>query len=83
VHAVASLPEPERVRFWHEQFMPLAAQEHALREQPQVVGQGRTPEIEMTVRRRVRNPSRRSRQPKARLHLHIERAAAKSTDSHL
>jgi hypothetical protein len=42
VHAMASLPEPERMRFWHEQFMPLAAQEHALREQLQVVGQGRT-----------------------------------------
>jgi hypothetical protein len=44
VHAMASLPEPERMRFWHEQFMPLAAQEHALREQLQVVGQDRTPD---------------------------------------
>ncbi|MBS1841517.1 MAG: hypothetical protein JSS69_15040 [Acidobacteria bacterium] len=44
VRAMASLPEPERMRFWHEQFMPLAAQEHALREQLQVVGQGRTPD---------------------------------------
>ena len=44
VHAMASLPEPERMRFWHEQFMPLAAQEHALREQLRVVGQGRTPD---------------------------------------
>jgi hypothetical protein len=44
VHAMASLPEPERVRFWHEQFMPLAEQEHALREQLQVVGQDRTPD---------------------------------------
>jgi hypothetical protein len=44
VHAMASLPEPERMRFWHEQFIPLAAQEHALREQLQVVGQGRTPD---------------------------------------
>jgi hypothetical protein len=40
VHAMASLPEPERLRFWHEQFMPLAAQEHALRERLQIVGQG-------------------------------------------
>jgi hypothetical protein len=32
VHAMAGLPEPERARFWHEQFMPSAAQEHALRE---------------------------------------------------
>ena len=44
VHALAALPEPERMRFWHEQFMPLAAQEHALREQLQAVGQGRTPD---------------------------------------
>src|SRR6267154_1121173 len=44
VHAMASLPEPERMSFWHEQFTPLAAQEHALREQLQVVGQGRTPD---------------------------------------
>ena len=44
VHAMASLSEPERMRFWHEQFMPIAAQEHALREQLQVVGQGQTPD---------------------------------------
>jgi len=44
VHAMASLREPERMRFWHEQFMPLSAQKHALREQLQVVGQGRTPD---------------------------------------
>jgi hypothetical protein len=30
--------------FLHEQFMPLAEQEHALREQLLVVGQGRTPD---------------------------------------
>jgi len=28
VHAMTSLPDPERARFWHEQFMPLAAEEH-------------------------------------------------------
>jgi hypothetical protein len=44
VHAMASLPEPERMRFWHEQFMPLAAQEHALREQLQAVGESRPPD---------------------------------------
>jgi hypothetical protein len=44
VHAMASLSEPERLRFWHEQFMPLAAQEHALREQLQVVGEGQAPD---------------------------------------
>jgi len=43
VHAMASLPEPKRMRFWHEQFMPLAAQEHALREQLQVVRQAKLP----------------------------------------
>ncbi len=43
VHAMASLPEPERARFWHEQFMPLAAQEHALREELQRVGQEQPP----------------------------------------
>jgi hypothetical protein len=40
VHAMSSLPEPERLRFWHEQFMPLAAEEFALRERLQIVGQG-------------------------------------------
>jgi hypothetical protein len=39
VHAMSSLPDPERARFWHEQFMPLAAQEHALREELRIVGQ--------------------------------------------
>ncbi len=41
VHAMASRPEPESMRFWHERFMPLAVQEHALCEQLQVVGEGR------------------------------------------
>ena len=40
IHGMASLPEAERVKYWHEQFMPLAAQEHALREQLQILGQG-------------------------------------------
>jgi hypothetical protein len=39
VHAMSSLPEPERARFWHEQFMPLAAQEDALRQELRVVGE--------------------------------------------
>jgi len=43
IHAMASLPEPERVKFWHEQFAPLAAEEHALREKLRVVGQGTPP----------------------------------------
>jgi hypothetical protein len=37
VHAMASLPE--RARFWHEQFMPLAAEEHTLRQELRIVGQ--------------------------------------------
>ena len=32
IHDMDSLPEQERVQFWHEEFMPLVAQEHALRE---------------------------------------------------
>jgi len=40
VHAMASLPEPERGPFWHQQFLPLAAQEQGLREQLRFVGEG-------------------------------------------
>ena len=43
VHAMAGLPDPQRTQFWHEQFVPLAAQEHALREKLMIVGQGRAP----------------------------------------
>jgi hypothetical protein len=43
VHAMAGLSDAERPQFWHEQFLPLAAQEHALREKLMIVGQGRTP----------------------------------------
>jgi hypothetical protein len=32
VHAMGGLPGAERPQFWHEPFLPLAAQEHALRE---------------------------------------------------
>ena len=39
VHAMSSLPEPERARFWHEQFISLAAQKHALRQELLTVGQ--------------------------------------------
>src|SRR6266404_610160 len=34
-----SLAEQEQVQFWHEEFMPLVAQEHGLRERLLVVGQ--------------------------------------------
>ena len=39
-----SLPEQEQVQFWHDEFMPLAAQEHALRERLLLVGQRVSPE---------------------------------------
>jgi len=32
IHDMSSFPEHEQVQFWHEEFMPLLAQEHALRE---------------------------------------------------
>ena len=41
VHAMAGLPDSERAQFWHEQFLPLAAQEHALRDKLMIVGQGK------------------------------------------
>jgi hypothetical protein len=44
IHDMASLPAEEQVRFWHDEFMPLAEQEHALREQLLVVGQKASPE---------------------------------------
>jgi hypothetical protein len=39
IRDMRSLPEQERVQFWHEEFMPLLAQEHALRERLLVAGQ--------------------------------------------
>jgi hypothetical protein len=39
IRDMRSLPEQEQVQFWHEEFMPLVAQEHALREQLLVAGQ--------------------------------------------
>ena len=41
--AMAGLPDAERPQFWHEEFLPLAAQERALREKLMIVGQGRAP----------------------------------------
>jgi hypothetical protein len=43
IHNMASLPEPERVRFFHERFLPLEAQETALRERLLVVGKRMSP----------------------------------------
>lgn len=39
IHDMSNLPESEQVQFWHEEFMPLADEEHALREQLREVGQ--------------------------------------------
>lgn len=44
IHDMASLPAQEQVQFWHDEFMPLAEQEHALREQLVIVGQRASPE---------------------------------------
>src|SRR6267154_3068966 len=39
IHDMRSIPEQEQVQFWHEEFMPLVAQEHALRERLVIAGQ--------------------------------------------
>lgn len=39
IHDMRSIPEQEQVQFWHEEFMPLVDQEHALRERLVIVGQ--------------------------------------------
>ncbi len=44
IHDMASLPAEEQVQFWHDEFMPLAAQEHALRERLVLAGQRVSPE---------------------------------------
>jgi hypothetical protein len=44
IHAMASLPESDRVRYWHEEFMPLAAQEQVLRQKLLSAGQNLPPE---------------------------------------
>jgi len=36
---MSNLPENEQVQFFYEEFMPLTAEEHALREQLREVGQ--------------------------------------------
>jgi hypothetical protein len=44
IRDMSSLPEPEQVQFWHEEFMPLLAQEHALRERLLLARQRMSPE---------------------------------------
>ena len=39
IRDMRSFPEQEQVQFWHEEFMPLLAQEHALRERLLAAGQ--------------------------------------------
>jgi len=39
IHDMSNLPENEQVQFFYEEFMPLTAEEHALREQLREVGQ--------------------------------------------
>src|SRR5215472_13009701 len=40
---MALLPEPERMQFWHEQFLPLESREKALRAKMLIVGQRMSP----------------------------------------
>jgi hypothetical protein len=44
IHDMSSLPYEERVQFWHEEFVPRLAQEHALRERLALAGQQMSPE---------------------------------------
>jgi hypothetical protein len=44
IRDMSSLPEQEQVQFWHEEFMPLWVQEHALRERLLLAGQRMSPE---------------------------------------
>jgi hypothetical protein len=39
IHDMGSIPEREQVQFWHEEFMPLVAEENALRERLLIAGQ--------------------------------------------
>jgi hypothetical protein len=39
IRDMSALPEEEQVQFWHEEFVPLLGQEHALRERLAIAGQ--------------------------------------------
>jgi len=43
IQSMAELPEPERMQFWHERFLPLEAQEKGLRAKLLIVGQRMSP----------------------------------------
>jgi hypothetical protein len=44
IHDMSSFPEHDQLQFWHEEFVPLLAQEHALRERLLLAGQRISPE---------------------------------------
>jgi hypothetical protein len=39
IRDMSAFPEDEQVQFWHEEFVPLLAQKHALRERLALAGQ--------------------------------------------
>jgi hypothetical protein len=39
IRGMSAFPEGEQVQFWHEEFVPLLGQEHALRERLALAGQ--------------------------------------------
>lgn len=44
IHDMSSFPAKDQLQFWHEEFVPLLAQEHALRERLLLAGQRISPE---------------------------------------
>jgi hypothetical protein len=44
IRDMSSFPEHDQLQFWHEEFVPLLAQEHALRERLLLAGQRISPE---------------------------------------
>src|SRR5215469_15521413 len=42
IQSMAELPEPERMQFWHESFLPHEAQKKGLRANSRIVGQIRS-----------------------------------------
>jgi hypothetical protein len=43
IHSMAELPQPQRMQFWHEHYLPLEAHEKALRAKLLVIGQRMSP----------------------------------------
>jgi hypothetical protein len=44
IRDMSALPQQDQLQFWHEEFTPLLAQEHALREQLLLAGQRMSPQ---------------------------------------